>query len=242
MKGSCDVHVHSIHSGGTSTLSEIVEIAQRLGLQNIYLSDFGVIDSSQIDFLLEECKTFSLNIYSRANIVPKTPRELGQKLKHIRKKVDLVAVECSTEKVCRFASTNSSVDILTLSPTIKTPMFTDLVARNCAKNEMALEITLNPFIRYYGKVRAKLLRMWGKILSVALRNEVMFVIGTGAFNKFELRGPREMLLLAKLIGLPQELAKQSLLKTPFKLMERRILERNGKLIMPGVRIIDEEKE
>ncbi|MFX1518588.1 MAG: RNase P subunit p30 family protein [Promethearchaeota archaeon] len=242
MKGSSDVHVHSIHSGGVSSPSEIVEIAQRLGLQNIYLSDFDAIDPSQIDFLLEECKAFSLNVYSRANVAPKTSRELIKKLNYLRKKVDLVAVECSTEKICRFASTNRSVDILTLSPMTKAPVFTDLVARNCAKNEIALEITLNPFIRYYGKIRAKLLRTWRKILSVALQNEILFVIGTGAINKFELRGPREMLLLAKLVGLPQDLAKQSLIETPFKLTERRKLERNGKLIMPGVRIIDEEKE
>lgn len=242
MKGSCDVHVHSTQSGGTSSPTEIVEMAKRLGVQNICLSDFGAIDPSQVDSLLEVCKGFSLTVFSRADIAPKNPRELAQKLKYFRRKVDLVTVDCSTEKICHFASTNKFVDILTLSPTTKTPVFTELVARNCAKNQIALEITLIPFIRYYGKTRAKHMRVWGKILSVALRNEVMFVIGTGALNKYELRGHHEMLLLAKLVGLPQALAKQSLLETPFKLTERRMLERNGKIIMPGVRIIDEEKE
>ncbi|MHA2061022.1 MAG: RNase P subunit p30 family protein [Candidatus Sifarchaeia archaeon] len=242
MKGSYDVHVHSTHSGGTSTLSEMIEMAHRLGHQNICLSDFGAIDRSQVESLLKECKGFNLNIHSRADISPKTPRELSQKLNYVRRKVDLVAVECSTENICRFASTNRFVDILTLAITAKAPVFTELVARNCSKNGIALEITLIPFIRYYGKVRAKLLRMWRKILSVALRNDVMFVIGTGAVNKYELRGSREMLLLAKLVGLPHDLAKQSLMEIPFKLTERRILERNGKTKMPGVRIIDEEKE
>lgn len=242
MKGSYDVHVHSTHSGGSSSPAEIVSMAIRLGVQNICLSDFGAIDPSQVDSLLEECKGFSLNVFSRADISPKNKQELAQKLKYFRRKVDLVTVDCSTEKICHFASTNKFVDILTLSPTTKTPVFTELVARNCAKNRIALEITLTPFIRYYGKIRAKLLRVWGKILSVALQNEVMFVIGTGALNKYELRGPHEMQLLAKLVGLPQDLAKQSLTETPFNLTERRTLERNGKIIMPGVRIIDEERE
>lgn len=242
MKGSYDVHVHSTHSGGTSTLSEMIEMAHRLGHQNICISDFGAIDPSQVETLLQECKDFTPNVYARADISPKTPRELSHKLNYVRRKVDLVAVECSSENVCRFASTNRFVDILTLPPTVKAPVFTEIVARNCSKNEIALEITLIPFIRYYGKVRAKLLRIWRKILSVALRNDVMFVIGTGALSKYELRGSREMLLLAKLVGLPHDLAKQSLLENPFKLIERRILERNGKIIMPGVRTIDEEKD
>ncbi len=242
MKGSYDVHVHSTHSGGTSTLSEMIEMAHRLGHQNICISDFGAIDPSQVETLLQECKDFTPNVYARADISPKTPRELSHKLNYVRRKVDLVAVECSSENVCRFASTNRFVDILTLPPTVKAPVFTEIVARNCSKNEIALEITLIPFIRYYGKVRAKLLRIWRKILSVALRNDVMFVIGTGALSKYELRGSREMLLLAKLVGLPHGLAKQSLLENPFKLIERRILEKNGKIIMPGVRTIDEEKD
>ncbi len=242
MKGSYDVHVHSTHSGGTSTLSEMIEMAHRLGHQNICISDFGAIDPSQVETLLQECKDFTPNVYARADISSKTPRELSHKLNYVRRKVDLVAVECSSENVCRFASTNRFVDILTLPPTVKAPVFTEIVARNCSKNEIALEITLIPFIRYYGKVRAKLLRIWRKILSVALRNDVMFVIGTGALSKYELRGSREMLLLAKLVGLPHDLAKQSLLENPFKLIERRILERNGKIIMPGVRTIDEEKD
>jgi ribonuclease P/MRP protein subunit RPP1 len=242
MKVSYDVHVHSTHSGGISTLSEMIEMAHRLGHESICLSDFGAIDPSQVESLLKECKGLTPNVYSRADVSPKTPRELSQKLNNIRRKVDLVAVECSTENICRFASTNRFVDILTLSPIAKAPVFTEIVARNCAKNGIALEITLIPFIRYYGKVRAKLLRIWRKILSVALRNDVIFVIGTGALSKYELRAPREMLLLAKLVGLPQDLAKQSLLENPFKLIERRILERNGKIIMPGLRIIDEEKE
>jgi len=242
MKGSYDVHVHSTHSGGTSTLSEMIEMAHRLGHQNICISDFGAIDPSQVETLLQECKDFTPNVYARADISPKTPRELSHKLNYVRRKVDLVAVECSSENVCRFASTNRFVDILTLPPTVKAPVFTEIVARNCSKNEIALEITLIPFIRYYGKVRAKLLRIWRKMLSVALRNDVMFVIGTGALSKYELRGSREMLLLAKLVGLPHGLAKQSLLENPFKLIERRILEKNGKIIMPGVRTIDEEKD
>jgi len=242
MKGSYDVHVHSAHSGGTSTLSEMIEMAHRLGHQSICLSDFGAIDRSQVEALLKECKGFIPNVYARADISPKTSRELSQKLNNIRRKVDLVAVECSTENVCRFASTNRFVDILTLSPTAKAPVFTEVVARNCSKNGIALEITLIPFIRYYGKVRAKLLRIWRKVLSVALRNDVLFVIGTGALSKYELRGSREMLLIAKLVGLPHDLAKQSLLENPFTLIERRILERNGKSIMPGIRIIDEEKD
>jgi RNase P/RNase MRP subunit p30 len=242
MKGSCDVHVHSTHSGGTSSLSEMIEMAHRLGQQNICLSDFGAIDPSQVESLLEECKGFSLNIYSRADISPKTPQELSQKLNMLRRKVDLVSVECSTENVCRFTSSNKLVDIITLAHTAKAPVFTEMVARNCSKNEIALEITLIPFIRYYGKVRAKLLRIWRKLLSIATRNDVMLVVGTGALNKYELRGSREMLLLAKLIGLPHDIAKQSLKEIPFKLIERRILERNGKIIMPGVQIVDEEKE
>ena len=242
MKGSYDVHVHSTHSGGISTLSEMIKMAHRLGHQSICLSDFGAIDPSQVESLLKECKGFTPTVYSRADISPKTPRELSHKLNYIRRKVDLVAVECSSENVCRFASTNRFIDILTLAPTAKAPVFTELVARNCSKNGIALEITLIPFIRYYGKVRAKLLRMWRKILAVALRNNVMFAIGTGALNKYELRGSREMLLLAKLVGLPHDLAKQSLIETPFKLIERRILERRGKTLMQGVRIIDEQKD
>ncbi len=207
-----DLHVHTKNSCGENSLEEYVEIAKRLRI------DIGFCDGIKYE-----------NYISGIEIKPKNVKELKELLKRYINEFDFIIVDVKEPKLLRKCSEDYRVDIISF------PYYIDYyIARNCKKNEIAIEIKLSDIIRNTGSKRIKVLSCVKEILRLREKYEFDLVITSGAKSIYELRSWFDVYSLMKILGLNDNDIKRFMEEIPKRIVE---YHRKYYIIAKGVRVL-----
>ncbi|MFX0068982.1 MAG: RNase P subunit p30 family protein [Promethearchaeota archaeon] len=231
-----DMRVRSTISIGESTPSELVEFIDRLGINGICLADFAEKSINDFYKLKDELGNYSTEIFSRADFSSKSTISLKRALGRIRGNFDVIGVEYPNRNVLTLAARDSRIDIVVINPE-NAKIFRRSAAKLAAKNNTAVEISLCWIISTNGFLRMNTLSKLRKVVEETLNADAPLLLSSGAINKYQLRAPRELMALAKLLDIDETKAKEALSDVPKQIIDRNIEKRDPSYIMKGVKIV-----
>ncbi len=170
-----------------------------------------------------------LDVISGIEIHASKKSQIKKAIEEYRNRVEVILVDCKEPRAMRAASEMGEIDIISHA-------FVDQsAARECAKNNIALEINLKDLISVYGIKRANLISKIRFNLSLARKYKVPLILTTGADSIYDMRNQRQIIALAECIGFKHEEAKKALIDTPKRIIKTNREKISGKIIVEGVK-------
>jgi RNase P/RNase MRP subunit p30 len=221
----------------TEKVLKMIGKASELGYRLVALTFPQNFSEEEIRQLREECRECKVDLVSRVDLNPKTPRELIRSLRILRRRFEVIAVLCESKSVARQAAKDRRVDILNfLSP--QSRGFFDKAEAELASNSLAcLEVDMNPLLSLDGPARIRLLSDLRREALIAKEFHVPIVISSGASDTRLMRKPREYAALASLFNLDESSALEAVSKNPVAIVKRNREKLSPKFVAPGIRII-----
>ncbi|MDK2875373.1 ribonuclease P protein component 3 [Methanothermobacter defluvii] len=223
-----------------SSLRLLLE-ASRLGYQGgvlVYPSDRYPALKSDLESLRENPELRDFEIARGVMINASDPRDMRRSVNKFRKKADVIYVSGGNLKVNRAACESRRVDVLSAPYTSRRdPGINHVLAREAARNNVAVELPLADVIGSWLKVRARVLEQFREILKLHRKFGFPLLLTSRASSIYDLRTPGDIMNLAECFGMESSEAEESLTSTPAS-----ILEDSGNrhlLIAEGVRLLPE---
>lgn len=177
----------------------------------------------------------SLKLIRCCTLDAETPEELKKRLGKVRQKVDVVAVEGGDFDVNNAAVRDRRVDLL-LHPEHKRkdPGMDHKTVKMATENEVAMGFVLHDLHQTYGKIRSHVIGHIKKTVELCQKYDANFVVTSGARDLYELRGPRELASLLKVLGVEPSEAMDSVSSVPRRIVEENRKKLGGKIKKDGV--------
>ncbi|HWQ44083.1 MAG TPA: ribonuclease P protein component 3 [Methanosarcina barkeri] len=229
-----DFCVHAIPDGD-NTVEQLAALAQHFRYSGIALANHSD-KLPQSRPLIASPEGFE--IFRGIELVEENPSKLHGLIGKFRKSVDVLIVHGGSETVNRAALENPRVDILNHPAFDKSSGLNQVLAKAAAENNVAIGLTLRPFLHSRGSRRIRLLSDLRANLDLARKYDVSLVLSSDAMSCFDLRSPMETLALAEVCGLEEDEALEAISTAPEK-----ILSRNSPgpgYIREGVEVLEEE--
>ena len=231
MRKFIDLH---LVPGETDLSESMLNEATRLGFTCVGLTqDTGNRDSHYKN-LREDC----LDIAGRIDLRPRNPNELTSSLRRIRRRFEIVAVECRSKPVARQAARDHRVDILNFPTHIQSRRrvrFDRQEASLASGTNCAYEINLSDLLNKGTHVTSRLLSMMTVEVENARRYDVPVVVSSGADEPLVMRGPRELAASMQLLGIGEEESLDMVSDVPWRMVERNRRKLEPGYVSPGVR-------
>jgi ribonuclease P/MRP protein subunit RPP1 len=228
-----DFGVHTIPDG-ENTVEELAALARHFGYSGIALSNHSD-KLPQSKPVLDSINGFE--IFRGIELVEENPSKLNGLIGRFRKFVDVLTVHGGSETVNRTALENPKVDILNHPAFEKSCGLNQVLAKVAAENDVAIGITLRPFLHSRGSRRIHMLSDQRATLDLIRKYDVPLVLSSDAMSCFDLRAPMETLALAEVCGFEEEEALEAISTVP-----ERILSKNKPgpgYIREGVEVLEE---
>ena len=220
-------------------VERMVRKSSELGyhLVGLVLPHYVVRD--QINQLRKIFDNAKIDLITRVNFSPKTPRELLRDLRRYRRKFEIVSVTSASKSVARQAAKDRRVDLLHFSATdLRKRFFDRAEAELASKSLSSFEIEITPLLLLTGFSRIRLLSRLRKEVAIAERFRVPITISSGATNENLVRGPYEHAAVATLFDMSIPSALHALSKNPLAIVERNREKLGPDYIAPGIKIIE----
>ncbi|MEM2971155.1 MAG: RNase P subunit p30 family protein [Candidatus Bathyarchaeia archaeon] len=217
---------------------EMVSKASELGYRLVALTFPQNFFEEDIQQLRMKCQEYAVDLVSRVDLNPKTPKELIRNLRVYRRKFEVLAVLCESKSVARQAAKDRRVDLLNFPAFHHAKRFFDIAEAELASKSLAsLEIDINPILRLEGTARIRLIASLRRETLIAKKFDVPIVISSGVSDVRLMRKPKEQAALASLFDLDEASAIQAVSKNPVAIVNRNREKLNPKFVAPGIRII-----
>jgi len=235
MRKFADLHV-KLPDVNDEVLKHVGQLAKDMGT-----SLFGIvvpnIDESQLKRIRNIFSDMGVDVASRIDLYPRSRDQLLKDLRQVRKRFEIVAVECRSPSVATVACRDRRVDIV--SYPIKNRMkFSRSLAR---LNRGSLEIDVTQLISTGNMSRHFVLSRLRNEVSTAKTNHVPIVLSSGADGPFMLRAPREIAAIGTLIGLEVVDALDSVSLIPLTIIEQNRAKLSPEYITVGVKLAKVKK-
>lgn len=207
----------------------LVKRSAELGYKIAGISFPADFNREDLERVRKICYEMGLDLATRVDLTPKNSKELLSTLTKIRRRFEIIAVNCNTREVAIQASKDRRVDILLFA--LSDPrrhFFSESEARLASEKSAALEINMSQLICSEGIYRVRLLSMLRRDVLLARKFGVPIILSSGASEPHLLRRPEDYAFLSYLIGLDLNSAKRSLSEIPSS-----IVERNRKKLSPN---------
>ena len=233
-----DLHIHSTFSSGESTLEEIVKAAKGFGYKGIGFISY-ILRKEEENFLKAEIirvsKEYNFEIYLGFEATNKL--EL-KKLLNRRREFDLLLVRGGTNLMNRIAVENRGVDILTHPDYERKDCgINHVLARLAKEYEVAIEINFREVLNSEGLIRKNVIANHMEIIRLYKKFKFPLIVSSGALSHWQIKDPKVLISYLVTLGLEIKEAKEALIKTPKRIIERSKEWKSEKWIMPGVRVV-----
>lgn len=219
-------------------MRKLVEKSAELGYSVVGLTFSANIKRECIENAQKICRELGLDMVTRADLTPKNGRELLSMLRKIRRRFEIIGVNCQTKEVYIQAAKDRRVDLISAySGEYKKHFFGISEAKLASEKNAALEVNLAPLLYTEGFRRVHLLNILRKEASAANKFGVPIVLSSGAENPRLLRKPNDYAALAHLIGLDLHSAKLALSTNPINIIEKNRRKLSPNYICPGVYLV-----
>ena len=228
MRRFVDLHLRPGSSGET-----MLQEAARLGYSCVGLTSENGDRGSPSKELGE-----GVDIVRRIDLRPRNANELTSSLRRIRRRFEIIAVECRSKPVARQAARDNRVDILNFPTQVqgrRRVRFDRQEASLASGANCVYEINLSDLLNKGAHVASRLISMMTVEVENAVRYDVPVVVSSGADEPLLMRGPRELAASMQLLGVGEEESLDMVSDAPWSIVERN----RGKLepgyVSPGVR-------
>ena len=232
-----DIFIESDLSSGS--LKDIISSAEEMEYTGIAVAKKfeNVKEFKDFKMLLESFET-SLELYAVAKISAKETAEMKRLIDDAREIADIIAVEGGDYKINRAACENSKVDILIHPERGRFDSGLDDVCINAAKrNSVAIEINFRDALMSYRRIRSSILQNMMRNVRLCHEIGVPVVICSGATNKWEMRGPRELIAFGNVVGIEFNNSFSALTEIPNSILINNKKKIENKIITEGVEIV-----
>jgi RNase P/RNase MRP subunit p30 len=237
-----DLHLRP-SSKDPEQVSQIISKASRLGYSLISLTFPSNLAEEEAQRLADISKEAKIDLASRVDLKPRTPKELIHGLRKLRRRFEIVAVVCESKNVARQAAKDRRVDLLNFPSLDFHSRFFDKAEAELASNGLAsLEIEIKPLLTLEGPVRIRLLSNLRREAAIAKKSHVPIVISSGVSDKILMRKPRELAALASLFDLDEASAIEAVSKNPATIVKRNRDKLSSRFVAPGIRIVRRGKD
>lgn len=189
-----DIHIHDKRTDGEDDIDSIIEIAKKLNITGL-----GIVAHQNE---LEWDERDDIDIVKAVLIKPKNVSDMKDIVKGVREKAEVVIVAGGDYEINRSAVENPFVDILAYPEFNRKDSGMDHVCMRAAhENNVAIEINFREVLETGGRHRALILAAMRKNIMLAKKYDVKIVTTSGAFSKWNMRSPRDMVALTHILGL-----------------------------------------
>lgn len=227
-----DLHLKSPEDAGS--LEAMLRLAARLGFKGVGI----VSDSTNDENPIQIASGIGLDPVSRVDIAPKTPRELTAALRRLRRRYEVVAVECNSKAVARQAAKDNRVDILDFPSSAasrRRVSFDRQEASLASQANCAYEINLVQILKLGPIAAGKFMSLMKDEVRNATRYDVPIIISSGAKDPLLLRGPRELAAVTDLLDIEEDRSLDAVSTTPWDMVARNREKLEPGFVAPGVR-------
>ena len=233
MRRFIDLHLKPTENIGN--LEAMLELASRLKFEGVGVVAGGT--SSLTDG--QSAIAYGLDVVRRVNLTPKDSRELTNLLRRLRRRYEVIAVECHSKSVARQAAKDNRVDVLNFpnSAVARKRVWFDRQEASLASDaNSAYEINISPLYAHGPISAGKLLSLMENEVENAKRYDVPIVVSSGASDPLLMRGPRELASILDLLGIGEEEGLEAVSGTPWGTVERNRIKLGTSFVVPGVRV------
>ncbi|MGB9838414.1 ribonuclease P protein component 3 [Methanothermobacter sp.] len=195
----------------------------------------------EIEVLRDDPEIMGLEVASGVMIEASNPRDMRRKVNRFRRKVDLVYVSGGNLKVNRAACENPRVDVLSAPYSSRRDAgMNHVLAREAARNRVAVELVTTDIMGSWLKVRARVLEYFRDILKLHRKFDFPLLLSSRASSIYDLRTPRDLMNLAGCFGMSTREAGRALSSTPSSIIE--YSRKRPFMIADGVMLVDDEEQ
>jgi ribonuclease P/MRP protein subunit RPP1 len=224
-------------------VSQIISKASRLEYRLISLAFPSNLAEEEIRRLVDVSKEAKMDLASRVDLEPRTPRELINGLRRFRRRFEIIAVICKSKNVARQAAKDRRVDLLNFPSLDFRNRFFDKAEAELASNGLAsLEIDLKPLLILEGPMRIRLVSNLRREAAIAKDFHIPIVISSGVSEIMLMRKPRELAALASLFDLDEASAINAVSKNPLAIVKKNREKLSLRFVAPGIRIVRRGKD
>ncbi len=230
-----DLHIHTNQSIGENSLEEVIEFAKKLGWSGVAVCDVFESEEKLIKqrLLIDSLKTkYDTDIAHGVEIRVDDPNKIKPLAQKIRKDVEIIIVRGGDLAINRAALETPEVDILSHPEFQRNDSGIDhVLAKLAADNQVCIELNFREALYSFRKSRAHILTHMRRNVALSKKFGFPVVITSGAYSKWEMRGPRELAAFGTMVGLELENAMNAISGAR---VDRNRARLSGNWVMPGV--------
>ncbi len=222
----------------TDNAQKVLESAEEMDLDGIGIAH--EYESKEelnryLDGIDKLSKDTEMKLIRSCVIDAESPEELKKTVGKVRQKVDVVAVDGGDFDINSAAVRDRRIDVL-LHPEYKRKDrgMDHKTMKMAAKNEVCLGFVLHDLHQTYGKVRSHVLRHMKNNIELCEKYGTEFLITSGARDVYELRGPRDLASLPKVLGVKASKAMDSVSSVPKKIVKENRKKLAGEIKKEGI--------
>jgi RNase P/RNase MRP subunit p30 len=224
-------------------VSSMISKASTLGYRLIAITFPPNAKEEEIERIRNISIEYKMDLASRIDLKPGTPKELIYNLRKFRRKFEIIAVMCESKIVARQAAKDRRVDLLNFPSINHQRRFFDVAEAELASKALAsFEIDIKSLLTLDGPARVRLLSSLRRETATAQKFHVPIVISSGISEKFLMRKPREMAALAFLFDLDEVSAIEAVSKNPLQIVKRNRENLSSRFVAPGIKVIRKGKD
>ncbi len=179
-----------------------------------------------------------VDFVSRVDLHPRNQNDLLSMLRKLRRRFEIVSVQCDNKEIARQAAKDRRVDLLSFPSTDYRYRFFDRAEAELASSGAAgFEVDVKPLLVLEGPPRVRFLSTLRRELAVALEFHLPIVLSSGASETVLLRKPRETAMLASLFGLTGSAALDAVSTSPAHMVKVNREKLGANFVAPGIRLI-----
>ena len=212
----------------------MLELAARLDYKGVGLT----LEGSHPRDLGDMASGVEIDLVSRVDLIPRNASELTATLRKLRRRFEVIAVECRSKRVARQAAKDHRVDILNFPSSVgnRSRIRLDRQEASLASDaNCAYEVNMADLLRQDWVARPKLISLMRTEVDVAKRFDVPIIVSSGAQNLLQMRDPRGLASLLVLLDLSEDEGLDAVSKTPLGMVEANRGKLDSGFVAPGVR-------
>lgn len=224
-------------AGGADELELMLRLAAELNYSGVAVAS----DRAQLGPQRGLCRELDLDLISRIDLRPKGARELTASLRRVRRRFEIVAVDCRSKAVARQAAKDHRVDIIDFPsfPSARSRVWFDPQEAVLASGaNCAYEFNASDLLRLGPTAGARLLSIVRREVENAERHGVPVVVSSGADSRLLMREPRGLAALLDLIDVDEEEGLDTVSTVPGRMVEVNRRKLTPGFVSPGVKVVD----
>lgn len=236
-----DFHVHS------NDIEDKVKTAERLGWNGIcFTLDYNKTeDLKKIPDTPAPIKK-GVEVFYGVELGPGSPQTLQKNARRALDLADFVLVKGGVDDINRTAMELWEVDILCHPEKSagkdlmkqKNSGLDQVMVKLMAEHGIAVEFNLSEILDTYGMLRSQTIAKMHQNLQLVRKYGALFILTSGAQDKWGLRAPHDMIAVGKMLGMTDAEAKAAVSDNPLSLIEKSRNRKNPNILTKGLEVLD----